>query len=389
MLTYYTPTKLYIDEEAKNIGKIITSYGYKKILLVYGKESIKKNGLYDEIIGSLNDANISFKEVSGVSANPKLSFVREALKCDLKDIELILAVGGGSVIDTAKSLAVSIPSNIDPWKFNNYEVSPTVSIPIGVILTISAAGSEMSNSCVITNEETKAKQGFNSDLIRPLFAIMNAKYTLGVSKYQTACGITDILMHTLERYICDKDSMLADEFAIGLIKTVIKNGSIAYNNPNDFQARKELMLASSFSHNGLTTIGRPHYFRCHKFEHVISGEFDNVSHGAGLAVCFPAYAKYFYKNEYAFPKFLRLAYDVFNVKETNNKESDCYQGIIELENYFKSIGMPTSMEDLGIDKSYLEEFSLKLTANKTKNIPDIIPIDYDAAKDIFALMWRD
>jgi alcohol dehydrogenase YqhD (iron-dependent ADH family) len=245
----------------------------------------------------------------------------------------------------------------------------------------------MSSSCVITNEEINVKQGFNSEVNRPLFAILNPEYTYTVNKYQTACGIVDIMMHTLERYIGKEYSMLADEFAIGLLKTVVKYGTIAYNNPNDYEARKQLMLASSFSHNGLTHIGKNYKLRAHLFEHIISGFYDNVTHGAGLAIVWPAYSKYVYKNPLLTPLFTRIAYDLFGVEKTGDMVSDAYKGIILMEEYFKSLDMPTRLEDVGINVDDLEKFALALTKNKTTIINDVVDIDYDAAKAIFSLMF--
>ena len=386
MFSYNAPTRLYIDSDINNLGEIIKNYGFKKVLFIYGGGSIKKIGLYDDVVKSLNNYGIEFVEVSGVEPNPKLSFVKEVLANNY-DFEMILAVGGGSVIDTAKSIAVSYKKNIDPWKFNSHEVVPQDSLPLGVVLTISAAGSEMSSSCVITNFETNVKQGFNSEVNRPLFAILNAEYTYSVSKYQTACGIVDIMMHTLERFICNEPSALADEFALGLLKTVIKYGKIAMENPNDFQARKELMLASSFSHNGLTHVGRTYKLRAHMFEHIISGFYDYVAHGAGLAIVWPAYSKHVYKNPLVTPLFARLAYELFNVEKTENMLEDAYKGILALEEFFKSLGMPTRLEEVDITRAEIERFSLALLKGKDGIIKDVIDIDFETAKAIYTLMF--
>lgn len=383
---YYAPTKLYIGEEEENVGKIIKDLGYKNILFVYGKSSIKKIGLYDKVIKSLKDNNLNYYEAEGVSPNPKVKFVREVLAKNL-EIDFILAVGGGSVIDTAKSISVSYKTGIDPWEFNAKTKVPKTALPIGVILTIAAAGSEMSNSCVISNLEIKAKNGFNSDLVRPKFAIMNPKNTYFLPKYQTACGVVDIMMHTLERFITPYDVDLVDNFAIGLLKTVYKYGLIAYNEPKNYEARKEIMLASSFSHNGLMEMSRPMCFRAHQFEHVMSALHDELAHGAGLSICWIAYSKYIYKNEIALPKYLRLAYEVFNVKPTGDKYKDAYLGIEKLEEFFKALNMPLKMSDIGIDKEELEELALKVSWNKTRTIDDVIPLTYKEMREIYELMF--
>ena len=388
MYLYNAPTKVFIEHDLNKVGEVIKSYGYKKVLLVYGSGSIKTNGLYDTIVDSLKTNNISFVEASGVEPNPKLSFVREVLSKDY-DFEMILAVGGGSVIDAAKSIAVSYKTGLDPWVFNSHEVVPFKALPVGCVLTISAAGSEMSSSCVITNSEINVKQGFNSELVRPLFAFLNPELTYSVSKYQTACGIVDIIMHTIERYINKTESSLASEFAIGLMKTVIKYGPVAYNEPNNYEARKQLMLASSFSHNGLTHVGRNYLLRAHIFEHIISGLYDEVTHGAGLAIVWPAYAKYIYTNEIALPLFARLAYELFDVEKTSDLAHDAYLGIIKMEEFFKSLGMPTRLEEVGINVSELERLALTLSNNKTKVINDLIPLGYEEMKSIFALMFSE
>ena len=384
---YYAPTKLLIDYDIHNIGNLIEEYGYKRILVIYGKGSIKNIGLYDIVINSLKDNNITFFEEGGVEANPKVEFVRNALAKDY-DIDFILAIGGGSVIDTAKSISVSYKTNIDPWEFNAKREIPKKALPIGVILTIAAAGSEMSNSCVISNPELKMKNGFNSDLVRPKFAIMNAELTYSLPKYQIACGIVDIMMHTLERFITPYESDLADNFSIGLLKCVYKNGLIAYNDPKNYKARREIMLASSFSHNGLMELARPMCFRCHQFEHVLSAVHDEIAHGAGLAVCFPAYAKYIYKKSpIAFNRFLRLAYEVFEVEPSMDKDKDCLLGIERLIEFFKNLNMPTKMADLGIEKDELEDLSLRVSWNKTRVIEDVIPLTYKEMREIYELMF--
>lgn len=384
---YYAPTKLLIDYDIKNIGNLIEEYGYKRILVVYGKGSIKNTGLYDIVINSLKEKNLIFFEEGGVEANPKVEFVRNVLAKDY-DIDFILAIGGGSVIDTAKSISVSYKTNIDPWEFNAKREVPKKALPIGVILTIAAAGSEMSNSCVISNPELKMKNGFNSDLVRPKFAIMNPELTYSLPKYQMACGIVDIMMHTLERFITPYESDLADNFCIGLLKCVYKNGLIAYNDPKNYKARREIMLASSFSHNGLMELARPMCFRCHQFEHVLSAVHDEIAHGAGLAVCFPAYAKYIYKkSNVALNRLLRLAYEVFDIKPSLDKEKDCLLGIDKLVEFFKYLNMPTKMRDLGIDKSELEDLSLRVSWNKTRVIEDVISLTYKEMREIYELMF--
>jgi alcohol dehydrogenase YqhD (iron-dependent ADH family) len=380
---FYSPTKVYFGKNQESrIGEIIKSYNYKNILLVYGMSSIKKIGLYDTVITSLKDANISFYELSGIEPNPKLSKVKEGIKI-VKDhnCDLILAVGGGSVIDTAKAIACGSFLDSDPWCLNDHSVKPSKALPVGVILTISAAGSELSNSCVISNDDTHVKSGFNSDLIRPLFAVLNPELTYTVSKYQTACGIVDILMHTLERYLTDVDNLyFTDEVALGVMKSVITSGKIAINNPYDYEARAALMIASSFSHNGLTGLGGNFYFTVHKLEHELSGTYDEIAHGAGLAALYSGWALTVYEK---LPhKFARFAKEVMNVENDNELET-AKEGILKLKDFFKEIGMPTSFSDFNISKEEYIEMAKRITKNNTVLVPGFVKLNLELVLSIF------
>lgn len=382
---FYSPTKIYFGRNREQeVGKIIKDYGYKKVLIHYGQSSIKKMGLYDKVVQSLTTNEIEYYELGGVSPNPKIDIVYEAVKiCKEKQIDLILAVGGGSVIDSAKSCAVGACTNQDPWRFNLQEIKPEKALPVGVILTISAAGSELSNSCVISNLDGGWKRGFNNDLIRPIFAIMNPELTFTVSKFQTGCGIVDILMHTLERYFSDVPNVeLTDRISEGLMKAVIKAGSVAIEKPNDYEARATLMLASSLSHNGLTGLGGKTYFTVHRLEHEISGMYDRVAHGAGLSVLFPAWAKYVYQDY--LDKFAQFAYEVMGVDKTIPPKQAAKEGIDRLESFFKSIGMPTSLTELNINEDSFSEMALK-AIGKNQHLAGIIPLNQKMIIDIFKL----
>ena len=383
---FYSPTKIFFGKNREEeVGKIIKNYGYQKILLHYGQNSIKKIGLYDKVIESLKKEGIKFVELSGVEPNPKVSLVRRGVElAKSEQVEMILAVGGGSVIDSAKSIACGYYVNEDPWLFSNHTITPTKALPVGVILTISAAGSELSNSCVISNDETLVKSGFNSDLIRPLFSIMNPELTYSVSRYQTGCGIVDILMHTLERYLSDTGR---NEFSLriaeGLMKTVLEQGIKVIDDPTNYEARANLMIASSFSHNGLTGIGSKMYFTVHKLEHEISGTFDEVAHGAGLSVLFIAWAKYLYKDY--LPIFSRFAYEVMEIDKTLEPDVATYKAICKLESYFRKIGMPVNFYELGIDMSKIEEMADRLTKGNTVTILGIKNLNKADIIEIFKL----
>lgn len=387
--SYYTPTRVIFGKGVQSqVGEVIRSYGFQKILLHYGSGSIKKNGLYDQIVASLNESGIKFVELGGVQPNPKLSLSRRAAQlCIDEQVEMILAVGGGSVLDSAKSAAAGAANHCDPWDFSSGARKLEKSLPVGAVLTISAAGSEMSNSCVITNEDGWLKRGFSSDLNRPLFAIMNPELTYTVSPYQTACGITDIMMHTLERYFCmNSDVALTDRLAEGLLKSVVEAGSIAIENPTDYEARATLMWASSLSHNGLTGNGRDYMMRCHQIEHELSGMYDRIAHGAGLAVIFPAWAKYIYRNEKALPRFCQYAARVWGIEMNfEHPERTALQGIEATERFFKSIGMPVRLSELDVDDSKLDEMAEKCTFFGRRVLKDYKPLDKKEIIEIYRM----
>ena len=387
--SFYTPTKVIFGKGVQSqVGAVIKSYGFKKILFHYGSGSIKKSGLYDQIVASLRENGIEFVELGGVQPNPKLSLSRKAAQlCIDEKVEMILAVGGGSVLDSSKSAAAGAANHCDPWEFSSGARVLEKSLPVGAVLTIAAAGSEMSNSCVITNEEGWLKRGFNSDHNRPLFAIMNPELTYTVSKYQTACGVTDIMMHTLERYFCmNGDVALTDHLAEGLLRSVIEAGKIVMDKPDDYEARATLMWASSLSHNGLTGCGRDFMMRCHQIEHELSGMYDRVAHGAGLAVIFPAWAKYIYKNEKALPRFCQFAQRVWGIEmDFEHPERTALAGIETCESFFKSLGMPVRLSELDVDDTKFDEMAEKCTFFGKRVLKDYIPLGKTEIIEIYNL----
>lgn len=381
---FVSPTKIFFGEnQEENVGKIIKSYGFKNILFHYGTSSIFKSGLYDKVVNSLKENQINFIPLGGVTPNPKISLVREGVKIVKENnIEFILAVGGGSVIDSAKAISHGAKVDFDPWKFFTQEEKSQSCLPVGVILTLSAAGSELSNSCVISNTDINVKNGFNTDLNRPLFAIMNPKLTYSVSKYQTACGIVDILMHTLERYFNDEqNTYFADEMAYGIIKSTIKAGLIAYENPEDYDARATLMIASSYSHNGLTGLGNKFYFTVHKLEHILSGLYDEVAHGAGLAILFPAWAKY--TKDIFKQKWINLG-NTLNI--TSSSEEELIDNtILYFENLFKNINMPIRLEEVNVFEKDFDNFATRATKNNTVKVVGVKQLDKEDVLNILKL----
>ncbi len=342
---FVSPTRIHFGKNAMNFLSEEIKNKYKKVLLVYGQNSIKKIGVYDAVISQLSSANVEYFEISGVRPNPEISKVKEGLKLVRENnIDLILAVGGGSVIDTAKSIAASFYYNGDPFDLNLHKVKPEKALPLGVVLTISASGSELSDSCVVMDDGTKVKQGFNSDVVRPAFAIMNPEYTYSVSKYQTACGIVDIISHSLERYFSPSENLeVSDSLALSIMKDTIEAGKVAIKDPNNYDARAALMLLGAYSHNGLTSLGKEKQMPIHKMEHALSAYDIRIAHGAGLSILIPAWMEASYKNDV--DKFARFTKEIFGVEE-KNKINTALKGITLLREYFQSIGMPISLKEV-------------------------------------------
>ncbi len=382
---YHTPTEVFFGKDKeKEVGKIISSYGYKKIMLQYGKSSIKKSGLYDTVTASLKEYGIEVVEKGGVEPNPKLTFVREAVKLAKQEgVEMILAVGGGSVIDSSKYTALGALSDIDVFEFAMGRATPKKALPVGCILTIAAAGSEMSNSAVITNLEENMKKGVSTEFNRCKFAIMNPELTATLPEYQTACGIVDIMSHTMERFFSVVEpTELTDGIATSILRSVIKAGKTLMENPTDYEARATVMWASSLSHNGLTGCGRENYLAVHQLEHALSGEYDFVAHGAGLAVLFPAWARFIYK--YNPSRFAQFAREVFGVIGDNEQEV-ALAGIEQMEKFFKLLKMPSRLSDFNIPESSIERLAELCTYGRTRTIKSYIPLAFEEIKSIFEL----
>jgi len=345
----------------ESVGKEIKALGKKKVLLHYGGGSIKRFGLYDKVVKSLRDEGIEFVELGGVKPNPSLWMVYEGIElCRKESIDFILAVGGGSVIDSAKAIGMGVEYDGDVWDFYDQKAEIKKALPLGVILTLPAAGSEASDSSVITNEKKKLKRGAGNELIRPVFAIMNPEITFTLPPYQTAAGITDMMAHIMERYFTQERNVdLTDHMCEAVLKTIVKNAPIVMENPKDYDARAEIMWAGTLAHNGLLDTGRLSDWGTHKIEHEISALYD-LTHGAGLAIIFPAWIRYVYK---AYPeKMMRFFHTVFDVEAVFDDEQYMIEeGLKRLKNFYKSIGMPTSLKDAGIEDNRFEEMAQKCT----------------------------
>lgn len=357
--TLHLTTKIVFGRDAESkIGEEAARYG-KKVLLHYGGGSIKRSGLYDSVKDSLAKSGLEVFELAGVKPNPRLSLVREGIElCRKEGIDLILAVGGGSVIDSAKAIGIGVPAKCDVWDFYLGKACPEKMLPVGVVLTIPAAGSECSNGSVITNEDGDYKRAVDNQIMRPSFAIMNPERTYTLPPYQTACGITDMMAHIMERYFTNVDHVdLTDRLCEATLRTIINNAPIVLRDPENYDARAEIMWSGTIAHNGLLDTGRIGDWGSHNIEHEISGIYD-VAHGAGLAVVFPAWMKYVYHHDVA--RFVQFAVRVFDVDLAFGRpEEIAEEGIRRLEQFFTSIGMPITLPQLGVDDSRLGEMADK------------------------------
>jgi alcohol dehydrogenase YqhD (iron-dependent ADH family) len=359
---FQNKTKIIFGKDTeKEIGKEIKQLGKKKILLHYGGGSIKRFGLYDIVVKKLKESEIEFIELGGVKPNPSLSLVKQGIElCRENKVDFILAVGGGSVIDSAKAIAAGIPYEGDVWDFYDRKAVITEAVSLGVILTIPAAGSESSSATVITNEGKSIKRGAGSPLLRPEFAIMNPELTFTLPPYQTAAGITDMLAHIMERYFTQERHVdLTDHMSEAVMKTIIKNAPLVIENPENYDARAEIMWSGTIAHNDLLGTGRISDWGTHGIEHELSALYD-LTHGAGLAIIFPAWIKYVYK---AYPeKMLQFFHTVFDVESTfDDPEYMINEGLNRLKNFYRSIGMPVSLRDAGITEDRYEEMAEKCT----------------------------
>ena len=344
---YYAPTEVVFGKDSeKQVASLVKKYGGKKVLVHYGGQSAKKSGLLDNICGLLNEGGVEFIELGGVVPNPRLSKVREGIAlCREQNIDFILAVGGGSVIDSAKAIAYGVPYDGDVWDFYLGKATAETCLPVATVLTIPAAGSEMSESSVITNEDGDVKLGYSNNISRPKFAIMNPVRTYTLPPYQTAAGVTDMIMHTMERYFTHDDDMtITDSVSEALMRTLKDSVMEVLKNPTDYRHRAQIMWGGSIAHNGLTGCGLSDDWATHQLEHELSGMFD-ATHGAGLAAIWPSWARYVYKENVS--RFVRFAVNVMGVEnDFTNPEATALKGIEAMEEFYHAIGMPINIHEL-------------------------------------------
>ena len=359
---YFTPTKVMFGKNTEEkVADLIKEFGGKKVLIHYGGGSVIRSGLMQRVTDKLDEAGIPYVKLGGAVPNPHLSLVYEGIElCKKEGIDFLLAVGGGSAIDSAKAIGYGVMNDGDVWDFYDYKRTVKGCMPLGVILTLAATGSEMSDSSVITKEEGLVKRGYSSDFGRPKFAILNPELTMTLPDYQTACGCTDIMMHTMERYFTNGGNMeITDSMAEALLRTVKANALILAKDPKNYDARAEVMWAGSLSHNGLTGCGNDGGdWMTHKLEHELGGLYD-VAHGAGLAAIWGSWARYVYKN--CLPRFKRFAINVMGVAATGTDEEIALKGIEAMEEFYRKIKMPTNLRELGVEAT---DEDLKLMAHK-------------------------
>jgi len=342
------------------VGNEIKEFG-NRILLHYGGKSIKKSGLYESVIKYIKDSGLDLIDFGGVQPNPRLKLVKKGIEiCRREKVDFILAVGGGSVIDSAKAISIGTPYSGDVWDFFSGKAEVEDNIPLGVILTIPAAGSESSNGLVITNETGLYKRAYSTEILRPKFAILNPEISFTLSNYQTACGAADIMAHVMERYFTNIENVdFTDRLCEATLKTIINNALIALAEPENYDARAEIMWAGTVAHNDLLGTGRVGDWCSHDIEHELSGIYD-ISHGEGLAIVIPAWMKYVYKND--IERFAQFAERVWSVEpDFRDLEKTAMEGIEKMKEYFSRIGLSTSLEEAGIDDKKFEEMAAKST----------------------------
>lgn len=385
---FHLPTKIYFGKDAdKNIGQKLAPYGASRLLLVYGGGSVKKSGLLGRIQEDLEKSGITCLELGGVEPNPKVQLVRQAVAlCRREQVDFILAVGGGSALDTAKAVAVCTASNVDPWDLTMKKATATASIPVGVVLTIAAAGSEVSNAFVLNNPEVPKKKGCMHELLRPKVAFLNPENTYTVPPFQTACGVVDAMMHTMERYYSrNSGTELVDRIAEAILQTLKHQGRVALEDPCNYEARAAVMWAATLSTSPLTLCGKDIALSTvHQLENGISGLFEQVAHGAGLSVLYPAWAKYVYRHDIR--RFCQMAVRVWGVSmDYEHPEQVALAGIEAMKDFFRSLGMPVTMEEIGIGEDSFETMADMITANGTYAVPSYIPLGKQEVMDIFRL----
>lgn len=384
---FYSPTEFVFGRETeKQTGQLVARYGGRRVLVVYGGGSVVRSGLLQRVENTLREAGLVYVELGGVQPNPIDTKVYEGIELARREgVDFLLAVGGGSVIDTAKAIAVGVPYEGDFWDFYAGTAKVEKALPVGVVLTIPAAGSEMSDSAVLTNTDEDEKRGLNTDLNRPKFAILDPVLAATLPKRHVACGVVDIMMHTLDRYFNPvTDNEITDEIAEALLRVVVRNGRPVFADPADVHAMSEIMWCGSLSHNGLTGLGGKKDFAVHQLGHAISEKYDAI-HGESLSTVWGSWARYVLPANPA--RFARYARNVWGVSEADDGEA-ALRGIEATENYFASLNMPVSLGQscAGVqNEAGLEELAMRCSFRKTRSIGTFRSLGYDDMLAIYRL----
>ena len=363
--TYFAPTKVVFGKGAEGqVGKLCKEQGATKVLVHFGGGSAKRSGLLDRVCVALEEEGLPYVTLGGVVPNPRLSLVYEGIElCRREGVDFLLAVGGGSVIDSCKAIGYGLANDFDVWELFDKKRAAAGCAPVGAVLTIAAAGSEMSDSTVITKDEGELKRGYNSNYCRCKFAVLNPELTYTLPEYQTACGVTDIMMHIMERYFVNVETMtVTDTMAEAVIRDVLRYGKAALEDPRDYRARAEIMWAGSLAHNGLLCAGGPNGdWASHQIEMELSGMF-GVAHGAGLAAIWGSWARYVMDQKPE--RFAQFAHRIFDLPQTGDPTVDGLRGIEAMEDYFRSIRMPVNLRELGVGElteEQIDELAEKCT----------------------------
>ena len=384
--SFQNPTRIHFGRNAlAQLPAEVQRYG-QRVLMVYGGGSIKRTGVYDDVLAKLKEANAQVWELPGVQPNPRLSLVREGIAlCRSEQIQLVLAVGGGSAIDTAKAIINGACYDGDVWELYEGKGTNKTALPLGVVLTIPATGSEMSRSSVITREEDQCKRGRNAYTNFPTFSILNPEYSFTLPPFQTACGIVDIMAHMMERYFTMEEAVeLTDRLIEGALVTVMNNAPIVMEKPDDYDARAEITWAGALAHNTLLETGRVGDWASHKLEHELSALYD-IAHGAGLAVFFPAWMNYVLPLGGA-KKLMQFAQRVLNVPaDFGGAEEIAAEGIRRLEAFYRSLGLATTLGEMDIDDSRIPEMAARAVAMAGGLLGGFVPLTAEMAEEIYRL----
>ena len=382
--SFYSPTYFAFGKgKEQEVGTLVKRFGGSKVLLHYGSGSVKRNGVFDSVTKSLNEAQIPYVELGGVKPNPRSGLVYEGIElCRKENIDFILAIGGGSTIDSAKAIALGVPYDGNFWDFYCTNKAVKTAIPVGTVLTIAAAGSEGSGASVITNEENMLKWSTGSDVLRPKFSVLNPEFTCTLPAYQTACGITDIMIHVCERYFTNTtDVEITDRLCEAVLKAMIEEAPKVMNDLTNYQARANIMWAGMVAHNDIVGVGREQDWATHDIEHELSARYD-CAHGAGLAVIAPAWMKFVYKHDVN--RFAQFAVRVWGCDMNfASPEITALEGIDRFEQFLKSLGMPVRFADLGAKEEDIPTMVKQLC--KRERVGRFVKIGAEEAEAIFRL----